>query len=156
MADYPEEMFDKVIAVNLKSVWLSCKYILPRMSDGGSVIITSSVAGLKGFEGLGAYVASKHGTVGLMRTAALEYAHREIRVNSIHPGPVHTEMMRRVEKEISPKNIHDAQKGFEAAIPFKRYAKPEDIAALALFLASDHSTYITGCTYVVDGGMLCK
>lgn len=154
IADYPEEMFDSVIAINLKGVWLGCKYAIPRMSEGGSVIITSSVAGLKGFSGLGAYTTSKHGVIGIMRVAALESAVRNIRVNTIHPGPVNTRMMRSIEKEISPENAQKAKKGFEAGVPFGRYAEVEEIADLVLFLASNESKFITGSTYVIDGGMI--
>ena len=117
IAEYPEEEFDKVIAINLKGVWLGCQFVIPKMSDGGSVIITSSLAGLKGFEGLGAYVASKHGVIGIMRVAALEFAKHRIRVNTIHPGPINTRMMRAIEVEISPENPKEAKKGFEAAVP---------------------------------------
>tara|TARA_R110002167_G_scaffold116792_5_gene292234 strand:- start:543 stop:1304 length:762 start_codon:yes stop_codon:yes gene_type:complete len=156
IADYPEEIFDKVIAINLKGVWLGCQYVLPKMTDGGSVMITSSVAGLKGFQGLGAYVASKHGVVGIMRVAALEFAPRKIRVNTIHPGPVNNNMMRRIEKGMSPENPNEVLKGFEAAVPFDRYAESSEIAALALFLASDESKYISGTTNLIDGGMLAN
>jgi NAD(P)-dependent dehydrogenase (short-subunit alcohol dehydrogenase family) len=154
IADYPEETFDKVIAVNLKGVWLGCKHVIPKMKPGGSVMITSSVAGLKGFAGLGAYVATKHAVIGLMRTAALENAERKIRVNSIHPGPVDNDMMRRIEKDMNPESPDEVLKGFEATVPFGRYAESGEIAQTALFLASDDSKYITGCTHVVDGGML--
>lgn len=154
IAEYPDEDFDKVIAINLRGVWLGCKYVVPKMTDGGSVMITSSVAGLKGFADLGAYVASKHGVVGIMRVAALENANRNIRVNTIHPGPVHTPMMRSVEKGFSPDDPSKAQKGFESNIPFARYAEAGEIAELALFLASDESKYITGTQQVIDGGMM--
>jgi len=154
IAEYPESEFDKVIAANLKGVWLGCQHVLPKISDGGSVIITSSVAGLKGIEGLGAYVASKHGVIGIMKVAALENANRNIRVNTIHPGPVNTRMIRALEQEISPGNVAEVKKGFEADIPFARYAEAEEIADLALFLASDSSKYITGSQHVVDGGMV--
>jgi NAD(P)-dependent dehydrogenase (short-subunit alcohol dehydrogenase family) len=154
LVDYPEDIFDKVIAINLKGVWLGCKHVLPKMEEGGSVMITSSVAGLKGFAGLGAYVASKHGVIGIMRVAALESADRRIRVNSIHPGPVDNEMMRRIEKDISPENPDQVIKGFENMVPLKRYAESVEIANLALFLASDESAYITGSIHVIDGGML--
>ena len=154
IAEYPDRIFDKVIAVNLKGVWLGCKYVIPKMKNGSSVMITSSVAGLKGFAGLGAYVASKHGVIGVMRTAALEFADREIRVNTIHPGPVNNDMMRRIEKDISPEGPQEVQKGFEATVPFGRYVESKEIADMALFLASDDSKFITGCTHVVDGGML--
>ena len=154
IAEYPDRIFDKVIAVNLKGVWLGCKYVIPKMKNGSSVMITSSVAGLKGFAGLGAYVASKHGVIGVMRTAALEFADREIRVNTIHPGPVNNDMMRRIEKDISPEGPQEVQKSFEATVPFGRYVESKEIADMALFLASDDSKFITGCTHVVDGGML--
>ena len=154
IAQYPDDIFDKVIAVNLKGVWLGCKHVIPNMEEGGSVMITSSVAGLKGFQGLGAYVASKHAVVGIMRTAALEFADRKIRVNTIHPGPVNNNMMRRIETDMSPQNPQEVMKGFESAVPFGRYAESSEIAAMALFLASDESKYVTGCMHVVDGGML--
>ncbi len=153
MEEYPEDLFDEIIAVNLKGVWLGCQQVIPKMSDGGSVIITSSVAGLKGFKNLGPYVASKHGTVGIMRVAALEFADRNIRVNSIHPGPVNNRMMRSIEQGISPGQPINAQKDFEASVPFGRYAENSEVADLALFLASDDSKYITGTTQVIDGGM---
>ncbi len=154
ISDYPEEVFDKVIAINLKGVWLGCQYVIPKMKEGGSVLITSSVAGLMGFEGLGPYVASKHAVIGIMRTAAQEYGAKKIRVNTIHPGPVNTNMMRRIEADISPDDPEEAQKGFKAMVPFGRYAEVKEIAELALFLASDESKYITGCLHVIDGGML--
>lgn len=154
ISEYPDEIFDRVIAINLKGVWLGCKHVIPKMKNGGSVIITSSVAGLKGFMGLGAYVTTKHAVIGIMRVAALENADRKIRVNTIHPGPVNNNMMRRIEKDMSPSGPQEVMKGFEATVPFARYAESSEIADMALFLASDQSKYITGCTHVVDGGML--
>jgi len=154
MENYPDEIFEKVIAVNLKGVWYGCKYVIPKMVEGGSVIITSSVAGLKGFKGLGAYVASKHGVIGVMRVAALEFADRNIRVNTVHPGPVNTQMMRRIETDISPDNSEEVKKGFEGIVPFSRYAEAIEIANLVLYLASDESKYVNGSTYVIDGGLM--
>ena len=154
IAEYSDEVFDKVLAVNLKGVWLGCKHVIPKMEEGGSVMITSSVAGLKGFAGLGAYVASKHAVIGIMRVAALENAKRKIRVNTIHPGPVNNDMMRRIEKDMNPDHPNEVMKGFEASVPFGRYAESGEIADMALFLASQDSKYITGCIHVVDGGML--
>ncbi|MDC6352098.1 SDR family oxidoreductase [Zeaxanthinibacter sp. PT1] len=156
ITDYPDKIYDRVMAVNLKGVWLGTKHVIPRMKKGGSVIMTSSVAGLKGFPGLGAYVASKHAVVGLMRVAALEFASQQVRVNSIHPGPVNNQMMRRIENVINPEDPAGVIEGFESSIPFKRYAESSEIAELALFLASDESKYITGCTHVVDGGMMAQ
>lgn len=151
---YPEALFDKVIAVNVKGVWLGCQHVLPKMAEGGSAIITSSVAGLKGMQGLGAYVTSKHAVIGIMRTAALEFAPQKIRVNTVHPGPVNTEMMRRIETDMSPEDAGQAKKNFESLVPFERYAEPREIAELVLFLASDESAFISGGTHVVDGGMM--
>tara|TARA_R110002074_G_scaffold167299_3_gene328343 strand:+ start:15727 stop:16488 length:762 start_codon:yes stop_codon:yes gene_type:complete len=154
ISEYPEDVFDKVIAVNLKGVWLGCQHIIPKMEEGGSVIITSSVAGLKGFVGLGAYVATKHAVVGVMKVAAAENAIRKIRVNTIHPGPVDNDMMRRIESDMSPESPDAVKEGFTAAVPFGRYATSKEIGEMALFLASDESKYITGCTHLIDGGML--
>lgn len=153
ISEYPEEVFDKVIAVNLKGVWLACQHVIPKMEDEGSVIITSSVAGLKGFPNLGAYVASKHGIIGVMKCAALENSHRKIRVNSIHPGPVNNRMMRSIEDQFTPNEPQKTKENFEKSIPFGRYAESGEIAQLALFLAGDESKYITGTTQVIDGGM---
>ena len=152
--DYPNEVFDKVIAVNLKGIWYGCKYVIPKMVEGGSVIITSSVAGLKGFKGLGAYVTSKHAVIGIMRVSALEFADRKIRVNTIRPGPVNTQMMRRIETDISPDNSAEVQKGFEAIVPYGRYGEALEISNLVLYLASDESKYVNGSTYVIDGGLM--
>jgi len=151
---YPETVFDQVIDVNLKGVWLSLQHTIPVMNDGGSVIITSSVAGLKGFEGLGAYVASKHAVIGIMRTAAIEFAPRKIRVNSVHPGPVDNQMMRRIENNISPTDADQVKKGFEDSSLLGRYSTSAEIAELVLFLASDKSSNVTGCPHVMDGGLV--
>lgn len=153
ISEYPEEIFDKVIAVNLKGVWLGCQKVIPKMREGSSVIITSSVAGLMGFANLSPYVASKHAVVGIMKVAAMEFADKKIRVNSIHPGPVNNRMIRAIEEQISPEDPENAKQGFENSTLLHRYAENEEIAELALFLASDQSSYITGTTQVIDGGM---
>lgn len=153
ISDYPEDVFDQVIAVNVKGMWLGCKYVIPEMNDGGSVIITSSVAGISGTAGVSAYVTSKHAVVGLMRNQAMESAPRKIRVNSIHPSPVDNRMMRSLEEGFAPGQAAAAKESLEHTIPLGRYAKPEEIAQLALFLASDSSQFITGTTQVIDGGL---
>ncbi len=156
IVDYPEDVFDKVIAVNVKGIWLGNKYVLPKMNEGGSIIMTSSVAGILGFAGLGAYVTSKHAVVGIMRTTAIEAAPHNIRVNSVHPSPVNNRMMCSIEEGASAGHGEDVKKQFEATIPLKRYAEPIEIAQLVLFLASDNSQYITGTTQVIDGGMCAQ
>lgn len=153
IVDYPEDVFDKVMAVNVKGIWLGSKYVLPQMNEGGSIIMTSSVAGILGFAGLGAYVTSKHAVVGIMRTLAIEAAPLKIRVNSVHPSPVNNRMMRSIEEGAAAGHGDEVQKQFEASIPLKRYAEPLEVAQLVLFLASDSSKYITGTTEVIDGGM---
>jgi len=151
--DYPEDIFDKVISVNVKGIWLGNKYVIPHMNNGGSIIMTSSVAGIMGFAGLGAYVTSKHAVVGIMRTSAIEAAAQKIRVNSVHPSPVNNRMMRSIEDGASAGHGEDVKKQFEKGIPLGRYAEPIEIAKLVLFLASDDSQFITGTTQVIDGGM---
>ena len=155
LVDTAVEDFDRVVAVNLRGVFLGLKHVLPVMTakGSGSVINVSSVAGLRGSRGLGAYSASKHGVVGLTRTAALEVAQSGVRVNSIHPSPVNTQMMRSLERGVNPADSEAARARFAAAIPLGRYGEAIDIANLVLFLASDESSFITGAQYRVDGGM---
>lgn len=147
--------FDKVLAVNVRGVFLGLKHVLPVMmkQKSGSIINTSSVAGLNGSPSVSPYIASKHAVTGLTKTAAIEAASSNIRVNSIHPSPVHTRMMRSLEEGYSPGSAQEAQQGFAEAIPLGRYGESEDIAKLVLFLASDDSTFITGAQYRIDGGM---
>lgn len=156
MVEYPEDIFDKVIAVNVKGIWLGNKYVIPQMNDGGSVILSSSVAGLIGFAGLGPYATSKHAVVGIMRTTAIEVAPRKIRVNSIHPSPVNNRMMRSIEDGAKAGHGEEVKKQFEASIPMGRYAEPIEITKLVLFLASADSEFITGTTQVIDGGLLVQ
>lgn len=155
LTDYPEEIYDKVQDVNVKGVWLGMKHAFPHMKEGGggSVIITSSVAGLQGTPNVIGYVTSKHATIGAMKVGALEGAADGIRVNSIHPSPVDNRMMRSLEEGFSPGSAGEAKKGFEQMIPLGRYATNQEIANLALFLASDESGFITGSVYPIDGGL---
>jgi len=150
----PVEVFDKVLGVNLRGVWLGLKYIMPEMASrgGGSIILTSSTAGVRGRAGLAPYIASKHGVIGLMRTAAHEGAKDYIRVNTVNPSPVETRMMRSLEKGFSPDNPEDFRRKIAERSPLGRYAEPEEIANLMLFLASDDASYITGSVNMVDGG----
>lgn len=153
IAAYPIEDFDKVMSVNVRGVWLGMKFITPLMKDGGSIIITSSVAGLRGTANVSAYVASKHALNGITRSLALELAGKNIRVNAINPSPVDNRMMRSLEKGFSPDDAKSAKSQFEQMIPLGRYAENKDIANLATFLASDDSSFITGAIHSIDGGM---
>jgi len=151
--DYPEEIFDEVISVNVKGIWLGNKYALPQMKDGGSIILTSSVSGISGSANLSAFIISKHAVVGIMRAAAIEAAPRKIRVNSVHPGPVNNRMMRSIEEGEIAGHAKEVKEHLEKTIPFRRYAEPDEVANLVLFLASDDSQFITGTTQVIDGGI---
>lgn len=149
------EDFDQVLMVNTRGAFLGLKYVLPVMmkNQGGSIINTSSVAGLDGGENLAPYVISKHGISGLTKSASLEAAPSNVRVNSIHPAPANTRMMRSIEKGTDSDNPEGAKDSFTSSIPLNRYGETEDVANLVLFLASDESKFITGAQYRVDGGM---
>jgi NAD(P)-dependent dehydrogenase (short-subunit alcohol dehydrogenase family) len=150
------EAFDRVLAINVRGVFLALKHAAPRLAErgGGSVVVTSSVAGLVGSPGLGAYVASKHAVIGLVRTAALELAAQRIRVNAVNPGPIENRMMRSIEEQAAPGAGASVKERFTAMVPLNRYGTNEEIAALALFLASDESSYCTGNVFVADGGLV--
>ena len=152
------EDFDKVMNVNVRGVFLGLKHVLPVMikQGNGSIINTSSVAGLMGWAGITPYVASKHAVIGLTKNASLEAASANVRVNSIHPAPVNTRMMRSVEEGASPGSAEAAKDAITKDIPIGRYGETSDIAKLVLFLASDDSTFITGSQYRVDGGLGAK
>lgn len=146
--------FDRVIGINLRGMFLGLKHVLPHMTrrGRGSVINTSSVAGLDGSAGLSPYIASKHGVTGLTKAAALEVASTGVRVNSIHPSPVNTRMMRSIEAG-GGGDAETHRQAFEAGIPVGRYGEPSDIADLVAFLGSDESAFVTGAQYRIDGGM---
>ncbi len=153
LTEYSEEEFDLVLNVNVKGVWLGMKYAFPHMENkGGSIIITSSVAGVTGTAKMIAYTTSKHATIGAMRVAAKEGAPFQIRVNTVHPSPVDNRMMRSLEDQFAPGAGAEVKKGFEGMIPLGRYAVNDDIAQMAAFLASDKSKFITGAIHMVDGG----
>ncbi len=156
LVDQSLEDYQRVIDINVTGVFLGMKYVIPVMQKqgNGSIINTSSVAGLIGSPGLSPYVASKHAVAGLTKTASLELAKENIRVNSIHPAPVNTRMMESIEKLINPQDAEAARKAFEDAVPMGRYAEPIEIANVVLFLASDESSFVTGSQYTVDGGMI--
>jgi NAD(P)-dependent dehydrogenase (short-subunit alcohol dehydrogenase family) len=153
VTDYPEEVFDEVLAVHVRGAFLACKYGLPAMNDGGSIIITSSIVGVRGDRGGScAYVTAKHAQVGLMRSIAKGVASRRIRVNTLHPGPVDNEFQTAIERNISAATGRDATAMLNQGIPLGRHAEPDEIARSVLYLASDLSSFTTGSTLMVDGG----
>jgi NAD(P)-dependent dehydrogenase (short-subunit alcohol dehydrogenase family) len=151
LTEYSEETFDRVIAVNVRGVWLGLKHVAPAMRTPGAAIVnTASIAGLMGSRNLVAYTASKHAVIGLTRTAALEFAPRGIRVNAICPAPIETNMVKALEKGAGGA----ARERLTATLPLKRFGEPAEVAALVAFLCSADAAYITGGIYTVDGGAM--
>jgi NAD(P)-dependent dehydrogenase (short-subunit alcohol dehydrogenase family) len=154
ITEYPEDVFDAVIAVHVRGSFLCCKYAIPHMNDGASIIITSSVVGAMGAPGSVAYVTAKHALVGMMRTVAKEVARRNIRCNTLHPGPIDNAFQARIDEGIGKfAGGVDGRKLLDSVIPFGRHAQPEEVARAALFLASDMSSYMTCSTLMVDAGL---
>ena len=151
--EYPEDVFDKVIDINLTGVWLCMKYELPHMlkQGSGAIVNTASGAGLIGVAGMSAYVASKHGVVGLTKTAALEYAKSGIRVNAVCPGLIQTPMVERITAD--QPQLGEA---LVAAEPVGRTGKPEEIAESVVWLSSDAASFVTGHAMSVDGGYVAQ
>lgn len=153
--DFPTEGFRKVIDVNVTGIFLGLKLVIPVMAKAGhgSIINSSSVAGLTGSAGLCAYIASKHAVLGLTRAAAVEWGAKGIRVNCINPGPIASRMMSAIEEGASPGAAAAMHDGYAATIPMQRYGTPEEVAGVVAFLASDAAAYVSGAAYTIDGGM---
>jgi NAD(P)-dependent dehydrogenase (short-subunit alcohol dehydrogenase family) len=153
LTEFPVDVFEQVLKVNVVGSMLVCKHALAAITDGGSLIINSSVTGLIGIPNIAAYVTSKHALVGLMRTAAKEMAGRGVRVNSLHPGPVDNDFQHSIEMAETGQSSQEAQKIFDSLIPLGRHASAAEIAAAVVYLASDESAFMTGQTFALDGGL---
>ena len=155
IVDYPEEMYDKVIAVNVRGVFLGLKYVMPVMKTRGqgSIVVTSSTAGIRAVSGMSAYATSKHAVIGLMRAAALEGAADDIRVNTVNPSPIDTRMMEALEQMHGLTGGDRSNRPMARHTPLQRYGEPEEVARLMMFLSSDDSSFCTGGVYMVDGGV---
>lgn len=153
--EYPVDTFEKVINVNLNSVFLTVKYAIPHMvkRGGGSIVMTSSGGGLSAKPGNVAYAATKHAVLGIMMTAAVEYAPDGIRVNAVAPGTIETPMIHQLERTFSPENPAEGAAALQGASLLRRYGTVEEVAELMLYLASDTSGYCTGGVFWIDGGM---
>ena len=149
-AEWSDEAFDRMVAVNLKGVWLCMKHEILHMQDhgGGAIVNTGSIAGLVGLPTSSAYVAAKHGVLGLTRTAAIEYAPDKIRVNAVCPGYIHTKMTDDVMRRRGEQLL--------AMVPFHRMGEPEEIAEMVAWLCSDRASYVSGACYNVDGGYMAR
>jgi NAD(P)-dependent dehydrogenase (short-subunit alcohol dehydrogenase family) len=153
ITEYPEDVFDEVLAINVRGTFLACKYALPQMNDGGSIIITSSIMGVTADPGVCGYSTSKHALIGLMRTVAKEASARRIRVNVLAPGPVDNTFQSDIEERLTEVVGEDGTEMLNRAIPLGRHGGEEEIAQMLLFLASDQSSFSTGSIFFADGGM---
>lgn len=152
--DYPLDEFERVIATNLHSVFLGIKHVMPlmRAQGGGSIINCASVSGLRGTAGVSAYVASKHGVIGLTRAAAAEGGAFGVRVNAVCPGPIETRMMNSITEMTSPDDPEAARAASLAKNPMGRWGRPEEVAGVVVLLASEATSYVNGAVWTVDGG----
>jgi NAD(P)-dependent dehydrogenase (short-subunit alcohol dehydrogenase family) len=148
LAEVAVEDYDSALAISLRGVFLSMKYEIPAMLDagGGAIVNMSSTAGLEAVGGLGGYVSSKHGVVGLTKSAALDYAEQGIRINAVAPGPILTDRLEQAGEE--------AQRQAGLAMPMRRIGQPEEVASAVVWLCSDAASFITGATLPIDGGKL--
>jgi NAD(P)-dependent dehydrogenase (short-subunit alcohol dehydrogenase family) len=153
IADFPVDTFDAVLKVNVRGPFLACKFALPHMGEGGSVIITSSIMGVQANPNTAAYATSKHAVVGLMRSIAKEVAPRGIRCNVVAPGPIDNDFQTAIENRMSKVLGIDATEMLNQRIPLRRHGRADEIAQMVLFLASDMSSFSTGAVFMADGGM---
>src|ERR1700736_1731950 len=153
LIEQTEANYDEVMGVNVKGVWLSIKYEIPRMLErgGGAIVNCSSVAGLIGFPGIGIYVASKHAVIGLTKTAALEYSAQGIRINAVNPAVIDTEMVDRLTDGMNMKK--DDLTTFH---PIGRIGRVEEVAEAVLWLCSSKSSFVTGHSLIIDGGFTAR
>jgi NAD(P)-dependent dehydrogenase (short-subunit alcohol dehydrogenase family) len=156
LSECSEDDFDRLIAVNLRGVFLGLRYGLPVMvrQGSGSVINTGSAASFVGFAGTGPYVASKHAVAGLTRTAASEVGPSGVRVNAVCPGPVATRMARSLAEGFNPADPEAGLREMAKDTPLQRFADPSEIAAVVRFLASDAASFVNGANWPVDGGIV--
>ena len=153
VTEYPEDVFDAVMAINVRGSFLACKYGLPQMNDGGSIIITSSIMGVTADPGVCAYATSKHALIGLARTVAKEAAPRKIRVNILAPGPIDNSFQLKIEEQLTQVVGQDGTEFLNRIIPLARHGRAGEIARMVLFLASSQSSFSTGSIFMADGGM---
>ena len=155
-AEYPEDEFDRVVAVNLRGVFLGLRHVLPVMiaQRSGAIVNTGSIGSERGLPGMCAYNATKHAVLGLTRTAAAEAGPSGVRVNAIEPGMVDTRMLRSLAGKLCPGDVDAGLRSLGGVAPLGRVARPEEVAAVAAFLLSDEAKFVNGAAWAVDGGAL--
>ncbi len=153
IVSYPSDAFARTLDVHVLGAFHVLKHTIPHVTDGGSIVITSSVVGLIGAPRVSGYIAAKHGQVGLMRAAAKELAPRRIRVNTMHPGPTSTAFQDSIETRATGLPREEAARAFDSLIPLGRHTTTDEIAHAMLYLASDESAMVTSHTFSIDGGM---
>lgn len=154
LEEYSAAEFEQIIFTNLISVSLCMRSAIPHLKQhGGAIVNTGSTASVTGYANLSGYTAAKHGVLGLTKSAAREYAGERIRVNCVLPGPTDTPLMHGIEQSLNPEDPESMRRAFEETTALKRYASPEEIAALVAFLMSDTAAYITGAAIAIDAGV---
>mgnify|MGYP001458503826 FL=1 len=150
-----EKDFDFVYNINVKGAFYGIKYVLPVMKEqkSGSIVNTASVAGLIGSPLMMLYNSSKHALMGINKVAAIEAAPYNVRVNSVNPGVINTQMMRQIESKVAPDAAEAAQSAYQEAVPMKRYGEPQEVANVVAFLLSDDASYVSSSSYTVDGAL---
>jgi NAD(P)-dependent dehydrogenase (short-subunit alcohol dehydrogenase family) len=151
-ADFPEDVFDDVMDINVRGTFLTLKHAIPHMRDGGSIVVTSSIMGVRTRPGTVAYITSKHALIGMVRCVARELAGRNIRANIIAPGPLENEFQQTIEDRVSAAMGVNATEMLNNMIPLGRHGTAEEISRAVLFLASDQSSFTTGAVLMADGG----
>ena len=153
--DITEKDFDFVYNINVKGAFYGLKYVMPIMKQqkAGSIVNTASVAGLIGSPFMMLYNSSKHALMGINKVAALEAAPFNVRVNTVNPGVINTQMMRNIESKVAPGAAEAAQAAYNDAVPMKRYGEPEEVANVITFLLSDEATYVSSSSFTIDGAL---
>lgn len=154
LVEFDDELFDRVMSINVRGAYLGLKHVLPVMigQGRGAVVNVGSLGSFIGTRNLTPYTASKHAVLGMTRSVALEVARKGIRVNAVCPGPVDTPMIRAIEAEQAPERAEELRRQRASSIPDGRYAQPQEVANLMLYLASDLASHITGQGMQINGG----
>ncbi|MFJ7971999.1 SDR family NAD(P)-dependent oxidoreductase [Psychrobacillus sp. NPDC096389] len=155
LEEITEQDFDFVYSINVKGAFYGLKYVLPIMKQqqAGSIVNSASVAGLIGSPNMMLYNSSKHALMGMNKVAALEAAPYNVRVNTVNPGVINTQMMRQIESKVAPEAAEAARSAYQDAVPMKRYGEPQEVANVVAFLLSDEASYVSSSSYTIDGAL---